>query len=311
MDARLQYLASSDKVKLYHEFWAPNSPRAIIVFIPGLGDHIGRYAGFVKYFIDRNIGVCLYDPRGQGRSGGRRAHCHSINDFLKDLSQMVEMVQAMYPNAPCYLAGHSFGGQIAINFVAKYTKGIRGLVALSPNIEFLIKIPKWKYWVGKQLSKFFPIAKLTEFIDPNWLTHDEDEVKAIAKDPLRNWHITARMGEEILKNLEDLPRLAYQVKIPSLFCHGSDDKITSSEATRKFYHSLLIQNKELKIYPGAYHQLLHDTMKEKVCNDIYSWIDNQLVSYTRLARSNGGESYVNKDTSYHMFNDDGSYMHTD
>jgi len=305
MDARLQYFATSDKLKLYHELWIPNAPRAVIIFHPGLGDHIGRYSEFVKFFIQRNIGVCLYDPRGQGRSQGRRAHCRSIGDFLRDLSQVTDMVQAICQNVPCYLAGHSFGGQISINFAAKFSKGLRGVILLSPNIEPLIKVSNRKAWYARRLSGLFPIARIRAQIDAHLFTHDEAVVIDILKDPLRNWHVTARLGTEIIKNLVILPRLAYQVKIPTLICHGSDDRITSCEASRKFYHSMLIQNKELKIYPGAYHQLLHETMKEKVYNDIYAWIDSQLISFTRIARSNGEKDYENKEASYHMFGDHG------
>ncbi|PIR18440.1 MAG: hypothetical protein COV46_00105 [Deltaproteobacteria bacterium CG11_big_fil_rev_8_21_14_0_20_49_13] len=285
MDARLQHLTTPDKLRLYFELWIPNQPKAAIVFVHGLGDHIGRYAEFAKYLIGKNYALCMYDQRGHGRSGGRKAHCHSFNDYLRDLSQVVDMVHASAPGVPLFLIGHSFGGQVAINFVARYAKGVRGLVALSPNIEPLIKIPGWKKKLAGKISKVLPIIRFYTHAQPSHLSHDEQVVEASRSDPLMHWHVTARLGTEILKNLSGIHRLAYKVKVPSIFMHGSEDRICSIEGTRKFYFSLLVQNKEMKIYPGFYHELLHEVEREKVLVDIGNWLNNQIIAFKRIARA--------------------------
>ena len=140
LDARLKYFATSDKIKLYYELCVPDVPKAIIIFVHGLGDHIGRYPEFAKYLIHNGYGTCFYDQRGHGRSSGRRAHCKSFNDYLRDLSQIADMAHEHYPNVPMFLIGHSFGGQVAINFVARYSKGLRGVILLSPNIEPMVDL---------------------------------------------------------------------------------------------------------------------------------------------------------------------------
>lgn len=297
MDARLQYLTTTDNIRLYYEMWFPDHPKANIIFVHGLGDHIGRYAEFVKYFIGRNFGMCLYDQRGHGRSGGRRVHCRSFSDYLRDLSMMIERVHESYPNVPLYLIGHSFGGQVAINFVARYSKGLRGVVALSPNIEPLIKIPNWKKKLADKISRFLPATKFHTEINAANFSHDENVVESAKKDPFMSWHVTARLGTELLKNLEQLPRMAFQVKVPILFMHGSDDRICSSEATRKFYHSILTQNKDLKIYPGLYHELLNENVRQNIFADIETWLNGQIVAFKRLAKSSGEENYEGKETS--------------
>jgi alpha-beta hydrolase superfamily lysophospholipase len=294
MDARLQYLTTSDNLKLYYELWMPDKPKAVVVFVHGLGDHLGRYASFAKFLIANGYGVCLYDQRGHGRSTGRRMHCRSFGDYLKDLSQVIELVQDIRPNAPLFLAGHSFGGQVAINFVTKYSKGLRGVVALSPNIEPLVAIPGWKKKFALKLSAVIPIVKFKSWVDPKDFSHDLQVVERAKADPLMHWHVTARLGAEILKNLDGIKMQAFQVKIPALFMHGGDDKITSIEATRKFYHHLLVQNKDLKTYPGMYHELLNESGREKIYHDIDVWINGQLEAYSRLARSGGEEGYEKK-----------------
>jgi alpha-beta hydrolase superfamily lysophospholipase len=294
MDARLQFLKTSDNIKLYYELWAPDRAKALIIFIHGLGDHLGRYADFARHFIQRDYGICLFDMRGHGKSGGRRTHCRSFIDFFKDLSLIIEMAQKSYGSLPLFLVGHSFGAQIAVNFAARYSKGLRGLVALSPNIEPIVKIPEWKKRLAGKLSGLIPIIRFHSKINPVFFSHDANVVEAAREDPLMKWNVTARLGTEILKNTEQLPRLAFQVKIPCLFMQGGDDRITSIEATRKFYHSILIQNKDFKSYAGLYHELLQETEKNRIYNDIEIWLNTQLVSSKRLAKAGAEDSYVSK-----------------
>ncbi len=302
MDARLQYLTTADNVQLYYELWLPDNPRAVIVFLHGLGDHLGRYADFAQHLLHRGYGMCLYDQRGHGKSSGRRGHCRSLADYLRDLSMIIDMVHETKPASPVFLIGHSFGAQIAINFVAKYSKGLRGLVALSPNIEPIVRVPDWKKKFAIWISNWVPIIKIHARVDPKDFSHDESVVDAARADPLMNWHVTARLGAEILKNTAQMPRLAFQVKVPCLFMQGGDDRITSIEATRKFYHAVLVQNKDFKVYNGLYHELLNEDCKEKIFNDIESWLSNQLVSFKRLADGGGHESKTNFDLWHHPYN---------
>ena len=67
--------------------------------------------------------------------------------------------------------------------------------------------------------------------------------------------------------------------------HGSEDMITSVEATKKFYYNTIIQKKELRIYPGQYHELLNEEVADQVYDEIDKWIESRLSEHSRLARS--------------------------
>ncbi len=296
MDARLKYLATPDKIKLYSEFWVPDEPKAIVVFVHGVGDHLGRYAQFMRHMIAKGFGVCLYDQRGHGRSEGRRTHCRSFSDFLRDLSMVIDMVQEAYPNAPVYLAGHSFGGQLVLNFVTRFSKGLRGFIVLSPNIEPIIKVPAWKIRLLKWCSRWIPVKRYVSIVTPRMLSHDEKVVTQAMTDPLMNFTLTARMAGEMLRNCAAIPKLAFKVKIPCLFLHGSSDRVCSIEATRRFFHGILIQNKEMKTYQGYAHELLNEKDREKVFTDIETWLNAQVFAFKRLASNPNGEHYASKDS---------------
>lgn len=290
INATLQYLKISDGASLYYQKWMPVHPKAIIVFAHGLTDHVGRYGSFTRYFATRGYGVCLYDLRGHGKSGGRRTHVNRFYDYLYDLSQFLGFVKSNSPAAPIFLAGHSFGGQIVLNFIIRYAKEIRGVVALSPSIEMKLDIPSWKIRLGKFGAKWFPILRVGYNLDPNLLSHDKRVIEEYQQDPNVSRDITLRCGLEILKNTELVMALAGRIHLPILLMHGGSDKICDPEATKKFYMRVPVYNKQLKIYPGLYHELLNEEGRNQVFADMETWFENQLDIEFRLAGAGGRKS---------------------
>lgn len=287
VNVKLEYFKVSDGLRLYYHRWMPEEPKAIIVFVHGLTDHVGRYEPFTRYFTERGYGVCLFDMRGHGKSEGRRAHVARFHDYLYDLSQFVEFIKKSSPSAPIFLVGHSFGGQVVLNFVVRYAKGIRGVVALSPNVEMKINIPRWKLKLGAFGAKWFPILRVGCRVVPETLSHDQAVVEKYATDPNVVRDITLRCGQEIMKNSELVMALASRINLPLLLMHGGDDKICDAEAAKKFYMRVPANNKQIKIYPGLYHELLNERDKYQVYADMESWFEGQLDIEFRMARASG------------------------
>ena len=287
VNAKLQYFKVSDGLQLYYHKWMPENPKAILIFVHGLGEHIGRYNPFTQYFVTRNYGVCLFDMRGHGQSGGRRTHVNRFYDYLYDLSQFIEFIRKSSPQAPIFLVGHSFGGQVVLNFIVRYAKGIRGVVALSPVIGIKLDIPKWKMKLGTMGAKWFPILRVGHTIDPLDLSRDQKIVENYRDDPNISKDITLKCGLEILRNTELVMALASRIYLPVLFMHGGSDKICDPEATKKFYMRVPVYNKELQIYPGMLHELLNEKDKGQVFVDMENWFENQLNVEFKLAGAGG------------------------
>ncbi len=283
VNATLQYFETSKGVRLYYQKWMPDQPRGIIVFVHGMGDHVGRYNAFTSYFATHGYGICLFDMRGHGKSDGRRTHVNSFYDYLFDLSEFIRFIKKRSPKAPIFLVGHSFGGQVVLNFVVRYTKEIRGVIALSPSIAISLDIPKWKVHLGKIGTKLFPIARLKHEINPELLSHDPKVIEDYISDSNVRHDITIRCGYEILKNTELVMALAGRIHLPVMLMHGGADRICDPEATKKFYMRVPVVNKELKIYPEMYHELLNETNRSDVFSDMASWIEKQLGQDGRLA----------------------------
>ena len=66
------------------------------------------------------------------------------------------------------------------------------------------------------------------------------------------------------------------ITLPVLILHGTGDKAAKASGSQLFYDTAGSTDKTLKLYEGAYHDLLNDVDKEKVMADIRSWIDGHL-----------------------------------
>ncbi|MGH2563174.1 MAG: serine aminopeptidase domain-containing protein, partial [Ginsengibacter sp.] len=60
--------------------------------------------------------------------------------------------------------------------------------------------------------------------------------------------------------------------LPLLILHGTADKAAKPAGSQFFYDNASSKDKTLKLYDGAYHDMLNDIDKEKVMADIQEWI---------------------------------------
>jgi alpha-beta hydrolase superfamily lysophospholipase len=66
------------------------------------------------------------------------------------------------------------------------------------------------------------------------------------------------------------------ITLPLLILHGTNDKATKPSGSRQFYDTAGSRDKTLKLYEGAYHDLLNDTDRSIVMSDVTTWIDSHL-----------------------------------
>ncbi len=257
----------------YYQQWIPHRPRALVVFLHGLGDHSGRYSDFLKRFIDKGCACAVYDQRGHGRSQGRRGHVEQFADWVEDLASFVHFSLSKVPSdTPLFVVGHSLGALIGINYLLTHSQPVWGMVSLSAALAPKIRIPWWKRELGKKLYGMLPKLTMDHGIRPEDLSSDIHEVESISADRFYHRRISFRAGYEIIKNLEQLGGLPARIHVPTLMLAGSEDKVCDPNASVWFTSCLATKDKECHVYPGMHHDLLHDIGKEKVMDDIVEWI---------------------------------------
>jgi alpha-beta hydrolase superfamily lysophospholipase len=62
------------------------------------------------------------------------------------------------------------------------------------------------------------------------------------------------------------------IALPTLILHGTDDLIADTQASEEFSNLISSEDKTLKLYQGMYHDILHEIGKEKVYDDIITWL---------------------------------------
>lgn len=271
IDVQIGKFKARDGLSLHFEHWSPPDFRATILFVHGMGDHCGRYGPFVHYFTQRNFKVCLFDQRGHGKSQGKRVFVKEFDTLLTDLEDYLQFSLNGGATQPLFLVGHSFGGQISLNFLGRHPARFQAACVVSPSLEIALTMPKWLERLGRMVLPLWPGMKLKNLTNPDLLSHDPQVAQAYKKDSFVSDYVTIGIGKQMINNLATIYGLTTQIKTPLLMLHGTEDRYCSVEGTKRFYKELRLDQKRLKLYEGKYHELLNEVEKENVFQEMENW----------------------------------------
>jgi len=264
-----KFCAMQDGLELYTQTYLKKNSQASLVFVHGIGEHSNRYQFPLRYFSSFSFSIYFYDQRGHGKSKGPRIYAPSMQTLVDDLHTIVQL--AKKKEKKVFLVAHSFGGQVAINYLASHPRQVAGALISSPNLRLAVKIPTYKKWLGKYLAFLLPTVALDNEIDPTLLSHDPEVVKAYIEDELVEKKISFRMAQIILDNLETILQLAPKIQDPMFLMHGGADQVCDPKATQEFYHGLKVRDKQIKIYEGFYHEIFNEIGRQEVFEDMLKW----------------------------------------
>jgi len=188
-------LKAKDGILLYMRRWDVESPKAAICLVHGLGEHSGRYEHVAKFFNRNNISFSAFDLRGHGRSEGRRGHA----EYEKLLDDIELFLQSCEYSCPKIIYGHSMGGNLALNFLLRRDADVAGGIISAPFLRLPKELPKYLYFVLKILNVIAPSIQLSNGINPELISRDEEVVKNYISDPLVHNKISPRF---ILQSIE-------------------------------------------------------------------------------------------------------------
>ncbi|MCJ7456706.1 alpha/beta hydrolase [Candidatus Bathyarchaeota archaeon] len=263
--------------QIYYQAWTPTGrPTATLVMIHGQGDHCGRYAHVAEYMARRNYSIWAQDLRGHGKSGGKRGHVDSFDDYLVDTDRLIRIGKEHDRSSTTILLGHSLGGLLATRFAEERGSELAGLIATAPLFALKMKLPAWKKFIGRTLSSIIPTLTLRTGLDANLLSHDRKIVRDYTGDPLVHGVASARFYTEFLRGADETVNGADQLTLPCLIMHGGADGIVDSSATVGFFKKIASSDKTLKVYDGFYHEILNEPGKESVLGDISTWLSARI-----------------------------------
>lgn len=293
--------------KLHAVRWSPEEtqPVGVLQIVHGMAEHVDRYEDFAKFMVSKGFVVTADDHLGHGKSvsedGVYGYFCTQdpATVVVRDVHRLKKITQEQYPGIPYYILGHSMGSFILRNYLFRYGKGIDGAVvmgtgmvpkALAGSLKFMASLG---CLVGraKAPSTFINNMSFGAYQKriPNprtgndWLTKDEAVVDKYNADPACGFVFTNNgfktLGELILRlhkksNLEKMP-----ITLPVMFVSGKEDPVGDyGDAPMKVYKSFIdegMQKIEIKLYDDDRHEILNETDKDTVYEDVFNWIEKQ------------------------------------
>lgn len=267
-----------DGLKLYLQAWMPESPKASLLLVHGLGEHSGRYAPIVERLVESGIAVFTFDGRGHGKSvmGKPDAFFASYRDYLEDIDRLYEKVVSYFPGIPSFLFGHSMGGGLVAAYVIDYQPKAVGVILSSPAIKEAEGTSKLLIAVSGLISKWLPRLKALK-LDATQISRIPAEVQAYLTDPLNYIQpIPARTAHEVYQMMQSIQAKAASFELPVLVVHGTADGLTNPKGSELFMEKAQSEDKTLKLFPGAYHELIHDLESEEMIQTVVEWIKERV-----------------------------------
>ena len=288
----------------------PENPvkiKAAIVFNHGLAEHSLRYDRFGSILSENGYVFNAFDMRGHGKTAeisienksgdfGKLADKDGFKKAVSDLDEMIDDVSKSYPGVPVILMAHSFGSFVAQSYIENYhgkiaacfligTAGPRLALTRSGNIAANII----KFFCGKNsivglLDKLSfgsyndRIPELKSKYD--WLSKDDISKQMYAQDKWCGFPLKTSFYCDMTWGLCNIHKKSNMAKIdkdlPIYFLFGSDDPVGSYGKTIKeladIYKNLGLKSVTVKEYPGDRHEILNETDKETVEQDILNML---------------------------------------
>jgi len=276
------FLENAGGLWLHHRSWpAKHGPPKAHVFLSyGYREHLYRYEPVADFFAERGFSFHAMDHQGFGRSEGIRGHVERFQHYVDDLILFAKHIRdrEAITDEPCFLLGHSMGGTVATNTARQMPGFWRGVMLLAPAIvldpsnasPIVLKIIH-------MVSDILPKLPIQSRGDTTMNCRNTLALQQEGNDPLA-FHepARARWGSECLKAMAEIEANAESINFSFIIYHGSNDVVIKIEGSERFYKESSSQDKELKVYPDVYHDMVNDHQGADVLMHMVGWVEARL-----------------------------------
>ncbi|XZY09247.1 alpha/beta fold hydrolase [Acinetobacter baumannii] len=272
------YVTTKDGVDIFYKDWGPRDAQ-VLFFHHGWPLSSDDWDTQLLFFLEQGYRVVAHDRRGHGRSS-QVWDGHDMDHYADDVAEVVKHLNIK--NA--IHIGHSTGGGEVAHYIARHgQENVKKAVLVSAVPPLMVKTENNPEGLPKEVfddlqnqvltnrAQFFrdlpsgpfygfnrPDAKPSEGIIANWWRQG---MTGSAKA-----HYDGIVAFSQTDFTEDLKKIT----IPVLVLHGDDDQIVPYK-TSGVKSAELLQNSQLKIYPGFSHGML--TVNHEVINaDLLAFI---------------------------------------
>jgi alpha-beta hydrolase superfamily lysophospholipase len=222
------------------------------------------------------LAVIAFDLPGHGKSEGKRGHS-SFKDIDQEIDHLLAEGNQRFPGKPCFLYGHSLGGELVLHYLLTCKPILKGALVTSPGIAPGTPLPGVKMVLVKWLNSLAPSMTMQNGLDLNNLSHDTRVIDAYKHDPLVHGMISARLGYDLIQQGAWILEHASEVYLPMLLVQGTADHLVSVEATRTFASRAPASQVTFKQWEGLYHETHNELEKQQVIAYNLDWILKHLL----------------------------------
>ncbi len=301
------HLSNDGRTNIHTVCWQSETPpRAVLQIAHGICDHVGRYDHFAAWMADRGFIVVANDHLGHGKSWqdpqreGLFAEKNGWDIVLADMESLRSRTAARFPGLPYFLLGHSMGSFLARTYLVKYPGRLTGAILSGTGQQ-----PQWMLkggWFTAQavtllrgplcragFLKAMMFGSYNHAFRPNrtesdWVCGNEEIVDAYCQDPGCQFLPTASLLRDMLGGLlflSDPDNLSLMDKqTPVFLVSGALDPVGEKGAgVDRAYQGFLTAgctDVQCKLYPEGRHEILNETWRETVYQDLLDWMEARL-----------------------------------
>ncbi len=299
-------IRSSDEKKIYIKKWSPSiPPKAIIQVVHGMAEHVERYNKFAEFFTKNGLIVYAHDQRGHGKTAepgklGFFAPKKGWKLVIDDVERVSEIIKKENPQLPIFLLGHSMGSLISRAHILKnniYLNGVifsgtSGLSGLIIPFGKFIALLQGVFKDKTKPSKLMTNLSFGSYNKPfkptktpfDWLSRDDQMNMEYWKDKFCGFTCSNRFFFDLLSIISYINKKTNSLNIPKtlpmFLLSGSMDPVGDfGKDVKKIYNkyrNLGVENIKIKLYEGGRHEMLNETNRNEVYNDIKKWIKENI-----------------------------------
>ncbi|MCQ2797485.1 MAG: lysophospholipase [Bacilli bacterium] len=271
-----------------------------LLILTGMCEYAARYEPFATFLNEHGFNVCVLDAMGQGLNAKSVDDQQKVNpgDFEDNIVAAHLKIEEMKQNGlPTSIMGHSMGSFMTQYYIECYPHSTDKVILCGSNggqaglmgmAKFLVNIHVRKSNWDKP-SKFFTNLGLGGYVkaiknrkrDNDWLSYNEENVIAYDADPYCGVTNTNGFWKEFLNGMAKIWTKKYTSKISVderiLMIAGEEDPVGQCGkglvALKKQYDSVGVKDNTLILYPHMRHEILNETEREKVLNDVLEFLE--------------------------------------
>lgn len=302
------YYKSSDGIEIYARKWLPQDEKtkAVVQIAHGMGEHIGRYHDFAQALTEKGYAVYGNDHRGHGltatdeRDKRYFAEENGFEEVVRDMYALTNQISAEQGNIPVFLFGHSMGSFLSRRYIQLYGNTLNGVILSGTG-----QVPSVVREAGRMAAKMeiklkgkrtpSPLLDRLSFgqynrpfkparTDFDWLSRDTQAVDFYINDPLCGGIFSAGFFYDLLSGIKQASTQSLIEQVPSalpiFLVSGDHDPVGGrTKGVLKTYKALKkagIKDVTYKFYPQGRHEMLQETNREEVIEDIINWLEHRV-----------------------------------